>query len=124
MAGKRRIPVFTDNFLRNLDAIQSFLGREGDHLFKHLLDRLLDDIVPLLLRYPQSGRFFPAHPARSLESKALLRKLKAKMKKGNDLREWVIEDYLILYLPYETRVVFISIKHHRQLSFDFLRFWS
>jgi len=65
-----------------------------------------------------------SHPIRSRESRALLRKLKARMKKGDDLREFVIEEYLILYLLRGARIVFLSIKHHRQLSFDLLRFWS
>ncbi len=123
MAGRRPTPVFTENFIRNLNAIQSFLSPEGICAFNRLLDRLFDDIVPLLRRYPQSGRSFLAHPARSRESQALLRKLKEKMKKGDDLREFVVGDYLVLYLLRGTRILFLSIKHHRQLSFDLLRFW-
>jgi len=124
MAGRNRTPVFTENFMRNLDAIQSFLSPEGIRAFNHLLDRLFDDIVSLLRRYPQSGRSFPAHPTRSQESQTLLRKLKAKMRKGDDLREFVVDEYLLLYLLRDTRIIFLSVKHHRQLSFDLLQFWS
>lgn len=123
MAGKLRTPVFTENFIRNLDAIQFFLKPGGSHAFKALLDRLFNDIVPLLRRYPQSGRSFLAHPARSKESQTLLRKLKAKMRKGDDLREFVVDEHLLLYLLRGTRIIFLSIKHHRQLSFDLIQFW-
>ncbi len=124
MAGKLRTAVFSQNFIRNLDAVESFLKPEAPAAFDRLLTRLIDEIVPMLRRHPQSGRPFLAHPIRSREGRALLRKLKAKLKKGDELREFVVEDYLILYLLRGTRIVFLSIKHHRQLSFDLLRFWS
>jgi hypothetical protein len=31
---------------------------------------------------------------------------------------------LILYVVRDKRVVFLSIKHHRQLSFDLKHFWQ
>lgn len=124
MAGKLRTPVFTENFVRNLDAIQSFEGPEGVRAFNHFLDRLFDDIIRMLRQYPQSGRSFLAHPVRSKESQTLLRRLKARMKKGDDLREFVMDHHLVLYLLRGTQIIFLSIKHHRQLSFDLLRFWS
>ncbi|MBI3804972.1 MAG: type II toxin-antitoxin system RelE/ParE family toxin [Nitrospirae bacterium] len=124
MAGKLRTPVFSENFIRNLDAIQSFLKPQGGRAFDDLLDRLVDEIVPMLRRYPQPGRLFLSHPIHSREGQLLLRKLKAKMKKGDDLREFVSEESLILYLLRGTRIIFLSIKHHRQLSFDLRRFWS
>ena len=82
MAGKLRTPVFSENFIRNLDTIQSFLKLKGVRAFNDLLKRLFDDIVPMLRRYPQSGRPFFSRPIHSRESQILLRKLKTKMKKG------------------------------------------
>jgi hypothetical protein len=55
---------------------------------------------------------------------SLRRKLKADLKKRDKLREFIVDDDLVLYLFRGTRVIFLSIKHHRQLSFDLLRFWS
>ncbi len=123
MAGRRRTPVFTENFARNLDAIHLFLEPEGSAAFQRLLDRLFVDIVPTLCRYPQSGRMFLQHPVRSKEAQLLLRKLKALLKKGDELREFVVDDYLVLYLLRGSRIIFLSIKHHRQISFDLRRFW-
>ncbi len=123
MAGRRRAPVFTENFAGNLDAIQLFLQPEGEAAFQRLLDRLLVDIVPTLYRFPQSGRIFLRHAVRSKEAQGLLRRLRTLMKKGDDLREFVIDDYLVLYLLRSSTVIFLSIKHHRQLSFDLRRFW-
>lgn len=123
MAGRRRTPVFSENSTRNLDAIHQFLDPEGSAAFQHLLDRLFDDIVPTLSRFPQSGRNFLQHPIRSKEAKVLFRKLKTSIQKGDALREFVVDDYLVLYLLRGNQILFLSIKHHRQLSFDLRRFW-
>lgn len=122
MAGRVR-PLFTENFVANLDSVRLFLGPEGRSAFQRLLGRLFDDIVPTLCRFPRSGRSFPNHAVRSLEAQVLLDRLRAVFRKGDDLREFVVDDYLILYLLRRNRLYFLAIKHHRQLSFDFLRFW-
>ena len=118
MAGRRRTPVFSENFIRNLDAIQLFLQSEGAAAFQRLLDRLFADIVPTLCRFPQSGWIFLQYPVHSQEAGVLLRKLKTLIRRGDDLREFVVDDYLVLYLLKSSTVLFLSIKHHRQLSFE------
>jgi hypothetical protein len=122
MAGKR--PIFTENFSANLTATQTFLGPERAAAFERLLDRLFDDIIPTLCRFPLSGRAFLTHPVRSAEAKALVKQLRHRLQPGETLREFVVDDYLVLYLVRGRSLVFLSIKHHRQLSFDFRRFWQ
>jgi len=124
MAGRRLSPVFADNFLRNLDGTESFLKPEGASAFRRLLDRFLDDIIPLLTRYPDTGRRFLQHPVRSREARTLVRKLRSVLRKTDDLREFVVDDYLVLYLLRGKEIIFLAIKHHRQLSFDLRRFWA
>ena len=116
MAGKR--PVFTENFSSNLLAIQTFLGSEGDQAYQHLLDRLFNDLVPTICEFPQSGRSFLKRSIHSSEAKRLVTKLHARLKRRDNLREFIMDDYLLLYLVRRDQVVFLSIKHHRQLSFD------
>lgn len=122
MAGKR--PIFTENFSANLTAIETFLGLEGASAFTRLLDRLFDDIIPTLCRFPESGRALLSHPVRSAEARTLVRKLQARLRDAKALREFIVEDYLVLYLIRRERVLFLCIKHHRQLSFDFRKFWQ
>lgn len=122
MAGKR--PLFTHNFSDNLLAIQTFLGAEGHKPFQRFLDRLFDDIVPQLCRFPKSGRMFLAHTIHSSEAKSLAKKLRARLNHDDDLREWIVDEYLVLYLLRGHHLVFLSVKHHRQLSFDLKRFWQ
>ena len=44
--------------------------------------------------------------------------------KGGELREYVMAHYLLLYARIEGTVVLLSIRHQRQLSFDFQALWS
>lgn len=120
MAGKIR-PLFTQNFAANLDSIRIFLEPEGKSFFQRLISRLFDDIVPTLCRFPQSGRPFLGHRARSVESQALLDRLEVLLRKDDDLREFIVDDYIILYLVRQNRLIFLAIKHHYQLSFDLKR---
>ncbi len=123
MPGRRFRPVFTENFVENLDAIQTFLGEERHAVFHRLLDRLFDDLVPTLCRFPLSGRAFVAHSIGSVEARTAVRSLKRFLQPGDDLREFILDEYLLLYLVRGTQVIFLSIKHHSQLSFDLHLFW-
>ncbi|OQW59118.1 MAG: hypothetical protein BVN28_10945 [Nitrospira sp. ST-bin4] len=122
MAGKQ--PRFTENFSTNLTAIETFLGPQSRSAYRRFLDRLFDETIPLLFRFPQSGRSFLAHPIKSAKAKTLAKELRRLLGKGDDLREFVMDDYLVLYLVRRSQVIFLSVKHHRQLSFDLKGFWS
>lgn len=121
MAGKR--PVFTENFSVNLSAIEVFLGPEGRSSYQRLLDCLLDDIVPTLSRFPKSGRLFLSQPLRSAKAMMLVKRLERMMGRSEELREYIVDEYLLLYFVQPKRIVFLAIKHHRQLSFDLTAFW-
>ncbi len=121
MAVKR--PVFTENFSANLTDIEAFLGVEGTHAFKWLFERLVDNVIPTLCRFPQSGRQFFAHAIHSSEARSLVRKLRRRLEPSDDLREFIVDDYLLLYLVHGEQIVLLAINHHRQLSFDLKGFW-
>ena len=122
MAGKSRL-FFTENFTANLDEIQSFLSVEGRSAFQGLLIRLFDDICPQITRFPLSGRSFLGHHAGSTDADELIENVQRRVRPGDELREFVVDNYIVLYLVRRTRIYFIAIKHHRQLSFDLRRFW-
>ena len=77
----------------------------------------------MLCRFPQSGRSFLAHTLKSEKAKSLTKALHKLLNKEDDLRKFVMDDYLVLYLVRPHQVVFLAVKHHRQLSFDLTRFW-
>ena len=121
MAGKR--PLFTENFSANLDDIENFLGDEGASLFAKFFDRFVDDIVPNVCRFPRLGRSFLERSIHSTQAQSLGERLKKRLHEDDDIRELIADDYLILYLVRGPRIVFLSIKHHRQLSYDLKAFW-
>ena len=122
MAAKSKL-FFTQNFAANLDSIQLFLGPDGRLAFRRLLARIFEDICPKLARFPLSGRSFLAHRIGSQEAQIILDRLGGILRKGDDLREFTVDDYVTLYLVRSQRLYFLAIKHHRQLSFDLQRFW-
>jgi plasmid stabilization system protein ParE len=122
MAVKR--PVFTENFSANLAAIGVFLEPDGRAAFDRLLDKLFDETIPTLCRFPQSGRTFLNRTIKSTKAEELVKRLRGLIKKDDDLRECLKDDHLILYLVRQDRIVFLAAKHHRQLSFDLKHFWQ
>jgi plasmid stabilization system protein ParE len=121
MAGKR--PRFTKNFSANLSAIEEFLVPHSRTTFRRFLDRLFDEAIPTLCRFPQSGRSFLARAVMSTKTHVLRTHLSKLLNKGDDLREFVMDEYLVLYLVRRSQVTLLAVKHHRQLSFDLKRFW-
>jgi len=124
MAGNKKRPVITENFAVNLDQIRLFLGSDGRKAFEKLLDRLIEDIIPLICQYSQSGRSLLRRPVGSIEAGQLLRQLEGLLSAGEEVREFIVDDYIILYLVRKKEAAFLSIKHHRQLSYDLNKFWT
>lgn len=118
----------TASFLDRLDAIESFLTEaDASSAFDDLLAELRTTVVPNLARFPRIGRCYlgnpPTHGPGSAEALAQLAALPAGA--ANALREYLHGDYLMLYTAVDASatVYLLSIRHHRQLSFDFARLW-
>ncbi|MDP1774018.1 MAG: type II toxin-antitoxin system RelE/ParE family toxin [Methylobacter sp.] len=120
----KTIVNLTANFERNLESIETFLVEaEAQRAYDTLLDDLLFTVIPNLERFPDMGRSFMNRPARSIEVINAVTALQAKLRNG-ELREYLLAEYLILYVRYDETIYLLSIKHHRQLSFDFIGHWS
>ncbi|MEA3465672.1 MAG: hypothetical protein U9R29_06660 [Thermodesulfobacteriota bacterium] len=106
----------THNFKKNLDGIEEFLVEiDACHSFTSLLDDLFDQVFPMLKQFPESGIDFFRHPPKSQAVLARLVKLRGSKLQ---LRELIHGDYLLLYGLCGQNLYLLSIKHHRQLSFD------
>ena len=118
----------TDNFAQNLEEIEAFLVEIDIPLaFEILLDELEGAVIPNLERFPDMGRPFLARPAHSVEVSSGLARLGDRfgpMIEHGELREYVLAHYLLMYLRYDGAIYLLSIRHHRQLSFDFASHWS
>ena len=77
------------------------------------------DVIPHLTLLEEAGRGIADLAAgKTVSLKAL------KARQTDDVREFVVDDYLALYLLRGREIIFLAIKHHRQISFDLRRFWA
>lgn len=122
MAEQRLRVELTASFLERLASIEAFLS-EADALFAYddLLAGLRHTVVPNVSRFPRMGKRYLDQPPQSAEALAQLAQLPAGA--ADALRIYLHSDYLILYTVADTTVYLLSIRHHRQLSFDFARLW-
>ena len=114
----------TASFLERLDAIEVFLTEaDAAFAFDDLLAELRATVFPNLARFPRIGRRYLDNPPQSAEALAQLAALPPGA--ASALREYLHGDYLVLYTATDApaAVYLLSIRHHRQLSFDFARLW-
>jgi hypothetical protein len=114
----------TASFLERLDSIEAFLTDAGaGHAYDAPLAELRGTVIPNLRRFPRIGRRYLDRPPHSAEALTQLAALPPGA--ADALREYLSGDYLILYaLAKDLRAAYLlSIRHHRQLSFDFARLW-
>jgi len=127
MPTEQHVVKLTRNFERNLDDIERFLEEnEATRAFDLLLEELTETVVPNLESFPKIGRPFLDRTALSLEAKNRIEQLRAQLDnigESAELREYISTNYLVLYAVIETTIYLLSIRHHRQLSFDFEDLW-
>ena len=115
----------TASFLERLAAIEALLT-EADAAFAYdrLLDGLRSTVIPNLRRFPRIGRRYLDQPPQSAEALAQLAALPPGA--ADRLREYLHGDYLILYTVATSGklVHLLSIRHHRELSFQFAGLWA
>ena len=118
----------TASFLQRLDAVEAFLlEADAGFAFDALLADLRAKVIPNLRRFPRMGRRYLANPPQSAEALAQLAALPAGA--PDALREYLHGDYLLVYSVVDASpkakpaVYLLSIRHHRELSFDFTRLW-
>jgi len=119
----------TASYLERLDAIEAILVEaDAGFDFDDMLAELRATVIPNLRRFPRIGRRYLVNPPQSAEAMAQLAALPAGA--PDALREYRHGDYLMLYTVVDAAateanatVYLLSIRHHRQLSFDFAKLW-
>lgn len=126
MAAKHTVKL-TANFERNLEELEAFLiEADAPQAFDALLDELTDTVIPNLETFPGMGRLFLERPVHSVEVAngiARLTQQLTALAKDGELREYVMTHHLLLYARLKGTVYLLSIRHQRQLSFDFQALW-
>lgn len=130
MASKAASPIavkLTANFERNLGEIEQFLiDAEAAPADDGLLDELLETVIPNLERFPAMGRSFMERPVRSVETSNGIDALQGqlvKIDRNAEIREYMLQHYLLLYAFAGKEIFLLAIRHHKQLSFDFKALW-
>jgi hypothetical protein len=114
----------TANFQQNLDSIRIFLlEHDAEAGFDRLIQHLFDDVVPNLERFPRIGRDLLAREPLSEEGRARLHSLTMKSGRNTEIREYIADEYVLLYAGRDTVVFLLAIRHHHQLSFDLRAHW-
>ncbi len=117
----------TAHFERNLQELEAFLVEaDAPMAFGALLEELTETVIPNLERFPGMGRLFLERPVRSVEvanGVARLTRDLASLAADGELREYVMAHHLLLYARVKGMVYLLSIRHQRQLSFDFAALW-
>jgi plasmid stabilization system protein ParE len=114
----------TTSFLERLAAIEVFLAEaDAGSGYDRLLAELRATVIPNLRRFPRIGRRYLDHAPQSAEALAQLAALPPGT--ADRLREYLHGDYLILYTHAASGNVLhlLSVRHHRELSFQFARLW-
>ena len=114
----------TDSFIARLASIEAFLEDADAALaYDDLLGGLRGTVIPNLARFPLIGKRYLDQPPQSAEALTQLTQLPQGA--PDALRVYLHSDYLILYAVDAVllTVYLLSIRHHRQLSFDFARLW-
>ena len=114
----------TANFESNLESIRRFVHEAGaPQEVEALIDHLFEQVIPNLEAFPHLGRDFLTRSPESLEGQARYQRIKKALGSQSELREYISGDYLVLYALRANTVFLLSIRHHRQLSFDLGGFW-
>jgi len=115
----------TKNFENNLDAIQQFFAdNEVPKQFDALIKDLFGTIIPNLQRFPLIGKDFLYRQPCSVEGVNLIESIQRYLEDKGEVREYITGDYLILYALIADNLYLLSIKHHKQLAFDFTGTWT
>lgn len=109
----RRKVVSTANFWRNVEGLRDF-HTTHPAAFERAIGKLQDEVLPLLRQQCNVGRLYTR---RQLE-RPIIERIAARLG-GGVLREFVLDGYVLLYLVGKAQIAMLSIRHQRELDFDF-----
>ena len=107
----------TATFRARLLQIASFFdSAHAPQVFDRLLDDLEAVIFPNLARFPELGARYVDGPPQSTEAVMALSRLPGDAPQW--LRKYVHDDFVILYASLPEAVHLLSVRHHRESSFN------
>lgn len=108
-----------ENFESNLENIRAFLiGQEAEPVFAALLEALSFRLAATLEEHPRIGRDWMLRSPESVKGKRLKARIAARLGGKRELREFILDDYLVLYALEDATAVLLAIRHHRQMAYE------
>lgn len=101
------------------EAVEYLLGVGADTKAQALLDQAYETLPKRLTQVPRSGREFTARNPKTPEVLAVWEAVRDLFGDDIELREYILEDYLVLYAIHHDVIHLLTLRHHRQCGFDF-----
>ena len=115
-------------FDTRLTDIERYCDRTGRlETFGLLVESLHDRALPLLRRFPAIGRrVLNTNPDTVHALLAYEQIVDATVLTSStpELREYIFDDYVLLYLLTDDTIYLVSIRHSKEVSFDFEYLWG
>ena len=110
------------NFLATLDEVRRFLVEQDEQTAASRYVKLqgqLFEMMQMLAWSPACGRlarFMEAHSAQAMLRLTRIRRLASEAGLP-DLREFILQEHVVLYAHSSSRVALLAIRHQRQLTY-------
>lgn len=86
--------------------------------YVQLLDTLSTKVIVDLAQFPEIGRKYLERQQQSVEAIALLTQIE-NLCPPDELRQYRLNDYLVLYINRSNTIYLLAIRHQRQLAFKY-----
>ena len=86
--------------------------------YLQLLETLCTSVITNLSQFPEIGRKYLERQPQSVEAIALLTQIE-KLCPTDEVREYLLNDYLVLYINRSNTTYLLAIRHQQQLAFEY-----
>jgi len=86
--------------------------------YLQLLETLCTNVIVNLSQFPEIGRRYLERQPQSVEAIALLTEIE-KLCPPDEIREYLLNDYLVLYINRSHTTYLLAIRHQQQLAFEY-----
>lgn len=112
--------VIAASFERNLEAMRLFLQQDEapPGVYDDVVNAIVGRLFPLLENHPRAGRNWLLNPPPTESGQLRQQRVLAALKGRRELREFMLDQLLVLYAIESNAVTLLTVRHHRQLGFD------
>jgi hypothetical protein len=108
---------YSESYVVRMAQIAAFFKEvDASPVYRRLLDDISGLVIPNLKAFPLLGKPYLEGPVQSTE--ALMATAKLPRNSGQILRKYVHDDFVILYAALPDAIHLISIRHHRESTFN------